>query len=178
MARPLGERQVRNRAVQAELYGAPLGEVVEELTAAFGVSRGAIAHALGLSAPMLSQLASGHRVKIGNPSAVHRLQRLMSVLPDVRAGHLEAGEVMRSIEAEEPGQVLTRTSQLVRRRGAADVQQVLRSAASAEELAEAAALLDERFPELAEILRIYGTGRNEQALTHYERVVAPLTSPR
>jgi transcriptional regulator with XRE-family HTH domain len=171
MARPLGERQVRNRAVQSELYGAPLGDVVEELTAAFGVSRGALAGALGLSAPMLSQLASGHRVKIGNPSAVHRLQRLVGVLPEIRAGHLDAGEAMRSIEAEDPGQVLTRTSQLVRRRGAADVQQVLRSAASADELAEAASLLEERFPELAEVLRVYGTGRNEQALIHFERVV-------
>lgn len=178
MDRPLGERQVRNRVVQTELYGAPLGDVVDELTAAFGVSRGVLAHTLGLSAPMLSQLASGHRVKIGNPSAVHRLQRLIGVLPDVRAGLVEAGEVMRSIEAEVPGQVLTRTSQLVRRRGAADVAQVLRSAASAEELGEAAALLEQRFPELAEILRVYGTGRTDQALAHYERVVAPLTAPR
>jgi transcriptional regulator with XRE-family HTH domain len=171
MARPLDERQIRNRAVQSELYGAPLGDVVDELTAAFGVSRGALAMALGLSAPMLSQLASGHRVKIGNPSAVHRLQRLVGVLPEIRAGHLDPGEAMRAVEAEDPGQVLTRTSQLVRRRGAAGVQQVLRSAASADELAEAAALLEDRFPELAEILRVYGTGRNEQALTHFERVV-------
>jgi transcriptional regulator with XRE-family HTH domain len=171
MARPLGDRQLRNQEVQSRLYGAPLGEVLDDLTAAFGVSRGAIAAALGLSAPMLSQLASGHRVKIGNPSAVHRLQRLVAALPDIRAGRLDAAEALRSVEAEEPGQVLTRTSQLVRRRGAADVQQVLRSAASAEELTEAAALLDERFPDLAEVLRVYGTGRNEEALTHYERVV-------
>ena len=171
MSRPLGERQLRNRAVPAELYGAPLGDVLDELTAAFEVSRGAIAHALGLSAPMLSQLASGHRVKIGNPSAVHRLQRLLDALPDIRGGRLDPGEAMRSIEAEDPGQVLTRTSQLVRRRGAADVQQVLRSAASSEELGEAAALLEERFPGLAEVLRVYGTGLDEQALTHFERVV-------
>ena len=171
MARPLDERQVRNQAVQSELYGAPLGHVLDELTSAYGVSRGSLANALGLSAPMLSQLASGHRVKIGNPSAVHRLQRLVAALPDIRTGRLDPAEAMRSIEAEEPGQVLTRTSQVVRRRGVADVQQVLRSAASAEELGEAAALLDERFPGLAEVLRVYGTGRNEQALAHYERIV-------
>jgi transcriptional regulator with XRE-family HTH domain len=171
MARPLDERQVRNQAVQAELYGAPLGDVLDELTSAFGVSRGSLAQALGLSAPMLSQLASGHRVKIGNPSAVHRLQRLMAALPDIRAGRLDPAEAMRSVEAEEPGQVLTRTSQVVRRRGVADVQQVLRSAASAEEIGAAAALLEDRFPGLAEVLRVYGTGRNEQAQAHYERIV-------
>lgn len=171
MPRPPGERQLRNQAVQSELYGAPLGELLDDLTAAFGVSRGTLAQTLGLSAPMLSQLASGHRVKIGNPSAVHRLQRMVAALPDIHAGRLDAGEAMRSIEAESPGQVLTRTSELVRRRGAADVAQVLRSAASAAELAEAAALLDERFPELAEVLRVYGTGRAEQAVLHYERVV-------
>ena len=171
MPRPPGERQLRNQAVQSELYGAPLGELLDDLTAAFGVSRGTLAQTLGLSAPMLSQLASGHRVKIGNPSAVHRLQRMVAALPDIHAGRLDPGEAMRSIEAESPGQVLTRTSELVRRRGAADVAQVLRSAASADELAQAAALLDERFPELAEVLRVYGTGRAEQAVLHYERVV-------
>jgi transcriptional regulator with XRE-family HTH domain len=171
MVRPPGERQVQNLLVQTELYGAPLGEVLDELTSAFGVSRAAIANALGLSAPMLSQLASGHRVKIGNPSAVHRLQRLMAAAPEIRAGRLDAGEALRSVEAEEPGQVLTRTTQQVRRRGAADVAQVLRSAASADELAEAAALLEERFPGLAEVLRVYGTGRSDQAVQHFERVV-------
>jgi transcriptional regulator with XRE-family HTH domain len=171
MARPPDERQVRNQAVQAELYGAPLGAVLDELTSVFGVSRGALAHALGLSAPMLSQLASGQRVKIGNPSAVQRLQRLMTAVPDIRAGRLDPAEAMRSVEAEQPGHVLTRTSQLMRRRGVADVQLVLRSAASAEELGEAANLLQDRFPGIAEILRVYGTGRNEQALAHYERVV-------
>jgi transcriptional regulator with XRE-family HTH domain len=171
MSRPLDERQLRNQAVQTELYGAPLGDVLDELTAAFAVSRSSLAHALGLSAPMLSQLASGQRVKIGNPSAVHRLQRLMAAVPDIRAGRLDPAEALRSVEAEQPGQVLTRTSQLTRRRGVADVQLVLRSAASADELGEAAALLQDRFPGLAEILRVYGTGRNEQALAHYERVV-------
>lgn len=171
MPRPPGERQLRNQAVQSELYGAPLVELLDDLTAAFGVSRAALAQTLGLSAPMLSQLASGHRVKIGNPSAVHRLQRMVAALPEIHAGRLDPGEVLRSVEAEEPGQVLTRTSQLVRRQGAADVAQVLRSAASAAELAEAAALLEERFPELAEVLRVYGTGRAEQAVLHYERVV-------
>jgi len=171
MPRPLDDRQVRNRAVQADLYGAPLGDVLDELTAAFDVSRAALAAALGLSAPMLSQLASGHRVKIGNPSAVHRLQRLLAALPDVRSGRLDPAATMRSLASEEPGQVLTRTSRIVSRRGAADVQQVLRSAASAQELAEAASLLDERFPELAEVVRVYGTGRTDEAVAHFERVV-------
>lgn len=164
-------RQVQNRAEQARLYGAPLSEVLDQLTTAFGLSRGSLAQVLGLSAPMLSQLASGHRVKIGNPSAVHRLQRMLAVLPEIRAGRVDPAEAIGSIEAEEPGQVLTRTTQLVLRRGAADVSHVVRSAASAAQLIEAAALLRERFPELAEVLRIYGTGRTDEAVAHYERVV-------
>jgi transcriptional regulator with XRE-family HTH domain len=169
--RPLDDRQVRNQSVQAELYGAPLGELLDDLAVAFRVSRGALARAIGVSAPMLSQLASGHRVKIGNPSAVHRLQRLMAAAPDVRAGNLDPAEALASVEAEQPGQVLTRTAQLARRRGAADVAQVLRSAGSADELREAAALVQERFPALAEILRVYGTGRTADAVAHYDRVV-------
>lgn len=165
------ERQAQNRAEQARLYGAPLSEVLNQLTAAFELSRGSLARILGLSAPMLSQLASGHRVKIGNPSAVHRLQRMMAALPDVRGGRTDPAEAIGSIQAEEPGQVLTRTTQLLVRRGAADVSQVLRSAASAAELLEAAALLQKRFPAIAEVLRIYGAGRADEAAAHFERAM-------
>jgi hypothetical protein len=172
MSRPLGERQLRNRAVQAELYGAPLGDVRDELTAAFEVSRGAVAHALGLSAPMLSQLASGHRVMIGNPSAVQRLQRLLGSLPDIRAGRLDAGggdAVDRGggpRAGAHPDLPAGPAAGRCRRAAGAPLGRL------DEELGEAAALLEERFPGLAEVLRVYATGRDDQALTHFERVVA------
>lgn len=166
------DRQRHNQAEQTRLYGAPLAEVVDDLTATFAISRGALAQVLGLSAPMLSQLATAHRVKIGNPAAVHRLQRLLALLADVRSGQLTAAEALRTVEAEEPGQVLTRTTQLAVRRGAADVQQLLRATGSAADLMRAADLLQEGFPALADLVRIYGMGRNDEAAAHFQRFVA------
>lgn len=62
---------------QRALYGAPLGELVGQVRDRLGLTQTQVAEVLGLSAPMLSQLVSGHRVKIGNPAVVHRLQALL-----------------------------------------------------------------------------------------------------
>lgn len=70
-----------NLRQQAELYGRPLGEIVREVTTALGTSQAHVAEVLGMSAPMLSQLSSGRRVKIGNPQAVSRLQALVELAP-------------------------------------------------------------------------------------------------
>ncbi len=166
------ERRRHNQAEQTRLYGAPLAEVVGDLTSTLAISRGALAQVLGLSAPMLSQLATAHRVKIGNPSAVQRLQRLLALLPDVRSGRQGAAEALRIVEAEEPGQVLTRTTQIAVRRGAADVQQLLRATGSAADLMRAAELLQDSFPALADLVRVYGIGRNDEAAAHFQRFVA------
>ena len=66
---------------QRALYGASLAQLTGDVMASFGLSQAALARILGLSAPMLSQLISGHRVKIGNPAAVHRLQALVALAP-------------------------------------------------------------------------------------------------
>jgi hypothetical protein len=157
--------------VQARLYGAPLGEVFNELTSTYAVSRGALAGVLGLSAPMLSQLASAQRVKIGNPAAVHRLQRLLSLAPEVRAGQIAADAALETVRSEASGQVLTRTAQVARRRGAADVQDLFRAVASAKDMERAAALLERAHPAIAEMLRVYGAGRTDAAVAHFERTV-------
>lgn len=161
---------LRVREEQTALYGAPLGDLITQLTGVYGISRGRLATVLGLSAPMVSQLASGNRLKIGNPSAVQRMQRLLEVAPDVRAGALAADEAITQIEAEQPGAVLTRSTQRLRRQGALDVQLVLRWAASAQELGAAADALQADFPAVAEVLRIYGAGRSADAVTHFARI--------
>lgn len=86
-----------NQRQQAELYGRPLGDIVREVTRAFGLSQARLAEALGMSAPMLSLLASGQRVKIGNPQSVTRLRALLELVPHAagmspqeRAHHVEA----------------------------------------------------------------------------------------
>ncbi|WP_205660422.1 hypothetical protein [Amycolatopsis antarctica] len=51
------------------------------------------------------------------------------------------------------------------------IQALLREVASAAELEAAAATLDQRFPELAEFLRVYGTGRAGDARAHLARTL-------
>lgn len=169
MSRPVTEQQRLNRSEQERLYGAPLGDLLGEVATVMGLTQSRIAGLLGLSAPMVSQLASGHRVKIGNPAAVARLQRLIAVTEEVREGRAEVDAAVAALEDERDEHVLTRTSQLTRRCGAADVQQLLRAVAPVSEFRHAADLLAERHPAIAELLRVYGTGGGDEARAHYER---------
>lgn len=76
---------------QRELYGEPLADVTGRITKALGITQGQLAAILGLSAPMLSQLLSGHRTKIGNPAVLHRLQALAEL--ETQAAGLSAVEL-------------------------------------------------------------------------------------
>ena len=66
----------RNRELQRRLYGEPLGDRLRRLLGALDVSQAVLADALGVSSPMLSQLMSGRRVKIGSPAVLGRLLML------------------------------------------------------------------------------------------------------
>src|SRR5262245_22418237 len=66
----------RNVSLQREWYGESLGDRVRRLVVAFDVSQAQLAEVLGLSAPMLSQLMSGRRAKIGNPAVLARMVML------------------------------------------------------------------------------------------------------
>jgi predicted transcriptional regulator len=172
VVRAVSEQQQRNRSEQARLYGAPLGDLLGEVGLVMGLSQSRIAALLGLSAPMVSQLGSGHRVKIGNPAAVARLQRLLGVCEEIREGRLDVATAVKLLEQERDDHVLTtRTSQVNPRRGAAEVQRLLRTVASPEEVRQAANLLDAEHPSIAELLRVYGAGPSEEAVAHYERTM-------
>ena len=91
---PVVDPTEANRAAQHELYGEPLADVFHRLMACFGATQGTLAQTLGISAPMLSQLMSANRVKIGNPAVVLRLQALQDLAHNVDRGlvdqaHLE-----------------------------------------------------------------------------------------
>jgi transcriptional regulator with XRE-family HTH domain len=80
---------------QIAIYGQPLATRFARLTTAYRISQARLAQVIGLSAPMLSQLASGQRVKISNPGVYARLLRLEELAESapVRAGdpaHLQA----------------------------------------------------------------------------------------
>ena len=140
------------RDLQRTLYGAPLHELVGQVAAAFGLSQAGVARVLGLSAPMLSQLVSGHRVKIGNPAAVHRLQALLALAP--QAAHLSSDEVQDRLAAIGDEQATLTAGATVATEPPA--VQAVRTLASAEEFARLADLTTA--PQLAAFLREVARG--------------------
>jgi transcriptional regulator with XRE-family HTH domain len=145
----------RNLALQREWYGEPLGDRVRRLVVAFNVSQAQLADVLGISAPMLSQVMSGRRAKIGNPSVLARMIMLERkvLTPDVATGAPEA--LQRALdEVRDSKPTVSRDSLPV---NVADAEAVvfpyLRSVADRRELSQAADVLGEDFPALAELLR-------------------------
>ncbi|HEY0641381.1 MAG TPA: helix-turn-helix transcriptional regulator, partial [Pseudonocardiaceae bacterium] len=141
----------RNIAQQREWYGEPLGDRVRRLVVAFDVSQAQLADVLGISPPMLSQLMSGRRAKIGNPAVLARMVMLERrvLTPDVASG--DPAAVRRALaEVRESRPTVTRHSLPVDEGDADDQALVaLRRAAGREELMGAAELVAARFPGLA-----------------------------
>jgi len=171
------EAAARARELQRGWYGEPLGDLCRRLINCLGLNQARLAGVLGLSAPMLSQLMSGHRAKIGNPAVVQRLQALQELAEQLAEGErtaVQAAARMTEIR-ESGGAPVLGTTQGVRtgnpapaRQIVREIQSLMRSVASAEEIAEAAGILTEGHPELAEFIRVYGAGRTDDAVTHFE----------
>lgn len=196
----------RNRALQTEWYGEPLGDRVRPLLGRLGMSQSGLAGVLGLSAPMLSQLMSGQRAKISNPAVLHRLMAVEDLvaapgfdaltaagvqarLEEIKAesaattsgmrgavsGRVPAGPAPSSAEGAAERAVEGGAAERAAGRGAAEparlVQALLREVASAAEIEAAAGLIADRFPDLAEVLRVYGAGRTSEAEAHFARTV-------
>jgi predicted transcriptional regulator len=167
----------RAREQQRGWYGEPLGELFRGLIADLGLNQARLAAVLGLSAPMLSQLMSGQRAKIGNPAVVQRLQSLRELTDRIADGTLTSAEAaarMEEIRASAGsaliGTASTRTTAhgAPPRRVVREIQSLLRSLASADDLLAAAGTLAADHPELAEFLRVYGAGRTDDAVAHFE----------
>ena len=164
-----------NREAQRELYGEPLGETFRRMLATFSLTQAQLAAVLGLSAPMLSQLMAGHRVKIGNPAVLERvrgLEQLSSLESAVPMAPQEIAERLKAVSAT-TGHLTRPRAQVLPSPGdpVEAVRGVLREVASGRDLRQAAALLQADLPELAEFLVIYGTGSAEQARQHYRDVI-------
>lgn len=174
----------RNRALQQDLYGEPLADLVARLGSALGLTQGRLAEAVGLSPAMLSQLGTAHRVKIGNPAVLERLRALDDLAAGVRDGTVDPGSIgdrlvqVRSVTGVRlprtgvptdlpPAREATLDGHAGARTAVRSVQEVLRSVASAEELLGAARTLQHAHPGLAEVLRVYGAGRTSEALAHF-----------
>ena len=173
----------RNREQQAQLYGAPLAVLCRRVHDVLGLNQARTAEVLGLSRPMMSQLISAQRVKIGNPAVLHRLQILGDLCDEVEQGRISPDDVPSRL-----GQIagtaanLARTTQTAALSDAASaarvVQDLLRATDSAAELLEAAALLEARHPRVAELLRVYGAGRTDEAVDHMRAVMGVSAVPK
>lgn len=178
MAAAPQEAAARAQELQRGWYGEPLGDLFRRLIAELGLNQARLAGVLGLSAPMLSQLMSGQRAKIGNPVVVQRLQALQELAAQVAEGQADAEETvarMEEIRQCEGSSVLTPvtnassgTTAPPGRRVVREIQLLLRSVASAAEITQAADALAPAHPRLAEFLRVYGAGRTDDAVAHFQ----------
>lgn len=169
----------RNLALQREWYGESLGDRVRRLVVAFDCSQAQLADVLGLSAPMLSQLMSGRRAKIGNPAVLARMVMLERrvLTPEVASGDPAAIRVaLEQVRDSRPtvsrptgsrsasnwsisssstgsGEILP-----VEEHGDELLIEALRAVAPPAELAAAARLLAEQAPRLARVLQLAAGG--------------------
>ncbi len=172
------EATARARELQRSWYGEPLGALFRRLIDDLGLNQARLAAVLGLSAPMLSQLMSGQRAKIGNPAVVQRVQALQDLASQVADGSVSAGEAtdrMDEIKRTQGGSVLINSGQTATGSGAPtvkrvvrEIQSLLRSVSAAGDIIDAANALAPSHPELAEFLKVYGAGRTSDAVAHYE----------
>ncbi len=178
------EAVARNQARQMEWYGEPLSDRFRRLLTRLGTSQLELSAMLGLSAPMLSQLMSGQRAKIGNPAVLARLQEVEALVASPDFDRLTIADREAALERVRSHQPSTRTALRLngpevltgpRADPAAAVHAVLRAVASAAEIESAAELLANRYPGLAEVLRVYGNGRTSDAREHFQATVGPPT---
>ncbi|HET6295457.1 MAG TPA: DNA-binding protein [Kribbella sp.] len=161
---------------QTELYGEPLGDLMRRIGGTLGLTQARLAEAIGLSAPMLSQLMSAQRVKIGNPAVVSRLHALDELAIRVGTDGLEPAEITAALDQirgttgaftkSVPTANIARPSA---RTVVREIQDLFRSVASADEVHRAADLIVAQSPSLAELLLVYGAGRTDDAVAHFER---------
>lgn len=139
-----------NRRTQTELYGAPVADLVGTVRAATGLTQTALAKVLGLSAPMLSQLVSGHRIKISNPAAVARLEAMLDLAhrDDLDAGERDAqiariAREQRTLTSQRRASVPERHEVVAALVAAASAEELARVARAAEQGGGLSRLLDE-----------------------------------
>ena len=167
----------QNLRLQIELYGEPLGTMMRRIGGTLGLTQARLAESIGLSAPMLSQLMSGQRVKIGNPAVVSRLQSLDELVARVVEEGLEDLQIAAELDEIRASTgaftksvpTASNTARPAARTVVREIQDLVRSVASADEVQRAAQLIVAESPGLAELLLAYGAGRTDDAVAHYER---------
>ena len=145
----------RNRELQRQFYGEPLGDRLRRLLVALDVSQAALSDALGISPPMLSQLMSGRRAKIGTPAVLARMVMLerRTATPRIASGDRGAvDEALKEVRDSQPTMGVGEYP-VPEQRGHDIAYGMLRTVAAPAELADAADTLHPRHPSLAAFLR-------------------------
>ena len=132
---------------QVELYGEPLRDRFRRVIDVYGISQRRLAGVLGLSAPMLSQLISATRTKIGNPAVYERL-----VLLEQRAGDEDRQAVLVDVEATQNTHSTTQLRAMTQH-ARTELGQGLAAAVPLAELQAAAAQIESVAPALHRVLR-------------------------
>lgn len=148
-----------NRRAQAEMYGEPLGDLIGRCATTLGLTQGRVASLLGISAPMLSQLINAHRVKIGNPAAVHRLQAMYTLAQRVGAGELNPADAIRELEEHHDTEGVVTSTTSASTPDPSGVRALFRAAGSPDDFARAAEMLQASHPAIATLLLTYGGTR-------------------
>lgn len=92
------DQTAQNLQQQIDLYGEPLGDTVRRIVGPLQLTQGGLAQLIGLSAPMLSQLISAQRVKIGNPSVLSRLRAASELADLALAGELDPLDIPDALD--------------------------------------------------------------------------------
>lgn len=162
---------------QQQLYGEPIADIVGRIGRNLAMNQAQVARGVGLSAPMLSHLVSGRRVKIGNPQALTRLHALDELARQVEAGQVSPGPAQQRVSeiiasdfdwAETTTRRRTETApdpQATVR----EMQAVFRSVAGAEEWLQVVTELRTSHPRIAELIHAYAVARTDEAIAHWHR---------
>jgi transcriptional regulator with XRE-family HTH domain len=159
----------RNRAEQTRLYGEPLQSLLGRYCTVLELTQSRLAGLLSISAPMLSQLINGHRVKLANPNSGQRLQALHEAVADVQQGRLDPAAAVEALTGEPRSDIFTARTRVEPRAVVRQLQDLFRQTASADEFAAAAAMVAGSHPEIAELLTAYGVARTDAAVAHFRR---------
>lgn len=166
-----------NLRVQVELYGEPLAERFGRIMAAFHLTQGGLAKVLGISPPMLSQLMSGQRIKIGNPAVYERVVMLEQSDP---SGDPDA--TLQLIHESRPVLSTTQTNLAVDSQDA--VHRAIAATAPPAYLRELSESVKARSPQLARLLfdaaglnPSYGDGGQGDASDGQEKKGKPTQGP-
>ena len=81
------------RRQQVELYGESVDTLARRCEGMLGLGPTQLADVIGLSLPMLRQLVTGERVRIGNPVAIARLSRLRELTDQLQSGEASRDDI-------------------------------------------------------------------------------------